>query len=160
MIPIQPKIIIAALTLTLAGVATFQPAPVSAHWFGADTTFVTKFAQKLGLGEDKVKVAVDSIKADHHAEMQKAMEDRLTQAVSEGKITDDQKQKILAKHKEMFEQKQKSLESMKDMTPEERKEAMKKHHTELETWAKENNIDIQYLFGFGKRSMKMFKMKH
>ena len=115
-------------------------------------------AQKLGLGEDKVKIAFDSLHEEKHAEMQKSLEDKLSQAVKDKKITEDQKQKIVTKHKELFEQKQQSKNQ--NMTPEERRAAMQKLHTEMQSWAKENNIDMQYLFGFGKRVFKFHGMKN
>ncbi len=38
---------------------------------------------------------------------------------------------------------------MKDKTDEERKSAMEAKRTELEQWAKDNNIPMQYLRGSG-----------
>jgi hypothetical protein len=47
------------------------------------------------------------------------------------------------------------------MTPEQRKAAMEAEKTDLENWAKQNNIDMKYLFGgdMKGRGMKMMMMK-
>lgn len=70
--------------------------------------------------------------------MQKNLEANLAQLVKDGKITEDQKNKILNKTKELQTQ----------------HEAKK---TELEKWAKDNNIDLQY-FRFG-HVMRGFRLK-
>jgi hypothetical protein len=80
-------------------------------------------------------------------------EERLTQAVADGKITEEQKEKILDKHEEM----QAKMESLKDLEPEERKAQMQTLHEELKKWAEENNIDFPFFgmkLGFG-RGFKM-----
>ena len=62
--------------------------------------------------------------------MQKRLEDRLSQLVLDGKLNETQKQAILAKHKEMETQRGSKRQ-------------------EMETWAKANGIDLQYVFGMG-----------
>lgn len=75
-------------------------------------------------------------------------EDRLTEAVKDGKITEAQKTAILSKLVEV--RKSNDPETMKDMTDDERKTAMEKQQTELKTWATEQGIDVQYvLMGLG-----------
>ncbi|CAN5192045.1 hypothetical protein BH09PAT2_BH09PAT2_01590 [soil metagenome] len=75
-------------------------------------------------------------------EMQKKQEDRLTTLVSDGKITEVQKQLILEK---VVEFKTARQADKQDMTKEERKIDMDKKRQELEAWAKTNGIDMQYL---------------
>lgn len=54
------------------------------------------------------------------------------------------------------------METLKDKTPEERRAIMEKHRTELEAWAKANNIDPQYvgMFGMKGKGMRGGMMKH
>lgn len=117
---------------------------------GGSNTFVQQLAQKLGVSEDKVQTAVNEIHTDRHAQMEKAYEDRLTTAVSNGELTEQQKQLLLQKHKELEDQRASQIESLKNKTPEERRTAMEQKRTELETWAKQNNIDLKWLMFGGK----------
>jgi hypothetical protein len=68
--------------------------------------------------------------------MQSQYEERLNQAVTDGKITEDQKKLILEKHNQ--------LQSQWDSESQQRQQ----HREEMQTWAEQNNIDLSYL-GFG-----------
>jgi hypothetical protein len=97
----------------------------------------------------------------HRQQMQSNMEQKyeqhLDQLVKDGKITDAQKQLILAKHKEIVQKMQSNKDSFKNMTADQRKQAMQQEKTDLENWAKQNNIDLKYVVGgFG---MRMHKFK-
>ncbi len=63
-------------------------------------------------------------------------ENHLNQAVKDGKLTEEQKNKIIEKHKQNIEWRK----SLKDMTPEQRREAIKQHREEMKKWAEENGI--------------------
>ena len=117
---------------------------------------ISKLAQAFGKSEDEVRDVFDEVKADHQAEMQSEFEARLDEAVSDGEITEEQKQLILEKHEELMAEKQDQWENFKDLSPEERREAIQSHHEELETWAEENSIDLKYFFG----GYKMHKGMH
>jgi hypothetical protein len=69
------------------------------------------------------------------------VDDRLTQAVKDGKITEAQKAKILAKREEL----QAKREAWKDKTPEERQQARQELHDQLKQWADDNGIPLSYL---------------
>ena len=102
---------------------------------------VQKIAEKFGLNVSEVQDVFDEARADHHAQMLTNFEGRLTQAVTDGKITEEQKQKILDKHEEM----QAKMYEWKNLTPEGRREKIKAFHEELKTWAEENEIDFPFL---------------
>lgn len=108
-------------------------------------SIITKLAQKFGLKEADVKAVFDEEFAARKADMQTRMQERLTQLVADGKITETQKQLIVAKQQELHAARATEMESMKDKTPEERKAFMEQKRTELEAWAKANGIDLQYL---------------
>ncbi len=115
--------------------------------------FIGQFAQKLGLDEQKVKTAFDELRKKRQNQMQAQLEERLTQAVTDGKLTDAQKQLILAKHKELQEKRQSDWANGQTLTPEERREKRRAQRTELETWASQNSIDMSYLFlGMGPKA--------
>lgn len=109
------------------------------------TSLIQRIAQKFNLKEADVKTVFDQHHSERQAEMQKKVDEKLTQAVKDGKITEAQKQLIVAKHKEMQTQFESQKETMKDMTPEQRKTAMEAQKKSLQDWATQNNIDIQYL---------------
>jgi hypothetical protein len=164
-IRIHKKIITLALLVAIAGAAvmgvtmvnaqTPTPASNAASPTNPMTSLVQKIAQKFGLKEADVQAVFDQNRQDHMDQMQTRYESTLDQAVKDGKLKEAQKQLLLAKHKELQSQKLGQTENWGTMTPEQRKEAMLKQHQELQDWAKQNNIDIQYLFGFGGKGMMM-----
>ena len=81
--------------------------------------------------------------------MQAKQEERLSQLVTDGKITEDLKALILNKYKEIQAERESNKDSFRNLTPEERKAQMEEKKTELEAWANENGIDIKYLMHFG-----------
>ena len=117
-------------------------------WGGINhTTLIERLVQKFGLKTADVQAVFDTVRSDRQAQMQQKMTGQLESLVKEGKITEAQKKLIVAKHAELQAQRDKEMESMKDLPPEERRSKMEAHRTELETWAKENDIDWQYVLG-------------
>ena len=110
-------------------------------------SLVQKIADKFGLNKDEVQAVFDQNRQEHQAQMQAKSEEQLSQDVTDGKITEEQKQKILEKRQELQENRQSKMEEMRNMTAEERKAAMEKERQELENWVKENGIDHNYLMG-------------
>lgn len=140
----KKKIIIPAITILTAGALFFGINSTLAQTEDGQT-FASKLAAKLGLEESKVKSALDELHEERHTVMEQKAEERLSQLVTEGKLTKEQKDKILAKQKELYQMHDENKDELKDKTPQERKELMNKKREELEAWAKENGIDIKYL---------------
>jgi spore germination cell wall hydrolase CwlJ-like protein len=109
-----------------------------------------------------VQSVFDAQRSEHQAQMKERMSNRLTQLVTDKKITEAQKNLIIAKHDAMQKEMQTMRDQMKDKTPEERRALMETKRVELEKWAKDNGIDLQYLkpFGPGKGMHKGFKGMH
>ncbi len=130
----------AVTTIGLAGSAAAVQA-VSAQ---SNDSLAQAIAQKFNLKQDDVQSVIDQQRqqnqAEHQAERKKHVEDKLTQAVSDGKITQEQKTKILAKLEELQSQHQQMRQEFKNMTPEQRKQTMQQHHDELKQWAQDNGI--------------------
>lgn len=131
------------LTATLLGGSAFALTASAAT--SGDDSLATKIATKFNLNKDEVQTLIDEAHeerhAEHRAEMQTRLEQRLTTAVSEGKLTEEQKTKVL----EYLKSQESFFESLKDKTKEERKEAMNAHREEVKKWAQDNGIDEQYL---------------
>jgi hypothetical protein len=133
--------VIGVTGLTSLGVAS---AATSSSTDGT-SSLVDKIAKKFNLNASEVEAVFTQDRAEHQEARKQQVTDKLTQAVKDGKITEDQKQKILAKITEMQTARDANRAAMKDKTEAERKAAMDAKKTELESWAKENNIPTDYL---------------
>lgn len=134
----------AAATIGLTSVLGVGLASAHSQTNG-QSTLVDKIAQKFNLNKADVQKVFDENRAEHEAEHKQKLKERLDQAVKDGKLTQDQENKIIAKLEEL----KANRESLKDKTPEQRREAMKAKRAELEQWAKDNNIPEQYVMGHG-----------
>lgn len=144
------KLFIPVAAIALVGIATFGVGQAFAQ--SATTpqvTIIDKIATKFNLNKTQVQAVFDEQHATRQAEMQKRYEDMLATAVKDGKITESQKNALIAKHNEIKANMQSQKEAFKDLTPEARREKMEAKRTELEAWAKAQGVDIKYLFGLG-----------
>lgn len=86
------------------------------------STLVTRLSQRFNLSESDIKAVFDAVR-DEKMEARKAeLAKRLSQAVSDGVITEDQKSKILAKMQEHQAER-------------------KEHREEMKKWFSDNGID-------------------
>lgn len=124
--------------ITTAGLATHT---VSAHMNGNGGNLASSLATKLGIEENTVSTALDSVRSEEEAsratEMKTSYTEKLTAAVSAGKLTEAQKSLLLAKYDEV-KTKQDDLRKQQETLI-----------AETEAWAKTNNIDTSYLMGAG-----------
>ena len=127
------KLIVVAITaLTVAGAILATSTQVSAQ--NSVSSLVQKIADKFGLKKEDVQAVFDQAKTDRMAQRQTMFEDELTQLVKDGKISENQKQLIINKRKELMTNR-------------------KTKRSELQDWAKQNNIDLKYLMGLWKGPM-------
>ena len=138
------KIIIPGLAIAALGVGLVLTGSASAHGMIGDGDFSSRLAQRFNLSEDEVSGFMGEIHEEHRAEHEGLMEERLDQAITGGKLTEEQKSAWLAKHEEI----QVRMEELKDASVEERHEAMRGLHEEMQAWAEEQGIE-----------MPMFRMK-
>lgn len=108
---------------------------------GSTPSLVDAIASKFHLNKSDVQAVVDQNRAQHQAERQQKYEDRLTKAVSDGKLTSTQKTQLLAQENDLISY----MQSIKDKSPQERHQLMKTKLDDLKTWAQQNNIPAQYL---------------
>jgi hypothetical protein len=134
-----------AATIGLTSVAGIGVASAASNGSSGNNGLADKIASTFGLDKSKVQAVFDADRKEHQAERQVKIEKALTQAVKDGKLTETQKSAILAKIKEMKADMESNHDTMKDKTPAERKSAMEEKRTELEAWAKKNNIPTSYL---------------
>lgn len=104
------------------------------------SSLVEKIATKFNLNKDDVQKVFDEDRQKHHQAMQQRLEDTLTQAVKDGKLTEDQKSKLLAKMDELHTKY--GPENNQSIS----RHAMRQNHqaelSELQSWARENGINL------------------
>lgn len=137
----KPLLVLGAVTgIGLAGVTGLGVASAATNTGGTDS-IIDRISTKFNLNKDEVKAVFEEERAIHEVERQQEAEQRLTQAVTDGKITEEQKAKVLAKLEEL----KSNREDWQDKTSEEHREAMKELHQTLKQWAKDNDIPMRYL---------------
>jgi len=137
---------------SLTGVGVVSAATSTTTTGDGQSSLITKIATKFGLKEADVKAVFDEDRTAHEAERQAQVEKELTQLVTDGKITADQKTLILNKAKEVQAAREANHTAMESKTDAERKAAMDAEKTALEQWAKDNGIStdyLKYVGGFG-----------
>jgi hypothetical protein len=145
---IKKKLVLTVAVVSLAGASFFGVTNTFAQTpDNQGTSLVGRIATKFNLNKADVQAVFDEDREEHQAKMEKRFEDQLTQLVTNGKITEDQKTKIIAKFKEMKEQRNANKDELKNMTQDERKAAHEQKRQELKTWAEANGIDVNVLTG-------------
>jgi AraC-like DNA-binding protein len=159
---VSTNFIVPALAITIAGAGLLwaaQPAQAQAQ---GDTNhpfhqqLIQKLAQRFNASESDVQNVFTEVKQAHRQEMGQKMLAALDQAVTNGELSEAQKQAIIAKQQELRQQHELEMANFKDLTPEERKTKMEAHRVEIETWAKDQGIDAKYVMP----KFKVKMMKH
>jgi uncharacterized protein (DUF3084 family) len=142
------KIILPVIVTVIVGAALFSAVPIFAQTTSTgQDSLIQKIAQKFGLKTTDVKAVFDQNKVDHQTKMQQNVDAKLNQLVKDGKITQAQKDLIVAKQKELQTARSANVGSKTNLTAAQRKTAMQTQKAALEKWAKDNSIDIKYLMG-------------
>lgn len=143
------KVFLTAAALTLIGtsLAGMTGAYAQASTTDSPTNLVKAIADKFNLKQEDVQSVFDQERTTHMAKMKASFESRLSADVTSGKITEAQKQLILTKRNELEAMREEHKNDSTTLTPAERKTQMEAKKTELETWAKDNGIDLKYLLG-------------
>lgn len=120
------------------------------------SSLVQKIATKFNLNQSDVQAVFDASRQERQTQMKAKVESQLTQWVTEGKITEAQKQLILQKQQELQATRQSNRTNMQSLTPQERQTQKAAKRAELQAWAKDNGIDIQYLMPMGGKGFGHF----
>ncbi len=155
--------IVAALGAGAIGVGTTLAAEEGRKNPEFVSELVTAIAEKFDLDPEAVQEVFDEQAESHREEMEanreemrakhdEMFEDRLARAVEDGNLTQEQADAVLEKRDET----RAFAETLKDMEPEERKAAMQEQIDELNEWAEENGIPLEYVrFGPPPRGQHM-----
>lgn len=145
--PLSKRIALATATLGLVAVTAI---PVFAATPSTSTgtapvdpraSLIQSLVQRFHLNQSDVEQFFNDQEQQHANEALTRLEQRLSQDVTSGKLTDAQKAAIVAKAKEA----QAKHEAARKLSPEECKKMMDQYRTELETWASQQGIDRSYL---------------
>lgn len=133
------KIIMSATAAGIVGLAGVSTAALAQDSSGGDKhpPIVRKLAETFNLDENKVNEVFVAEKEAHRAEKQARLIERLDQAVQDGKITPEQKTKLLAKLDEM------KSEFQNGDRPD--KQDRQNRREEFKKWAEDNGIDLKSL---------------
>ncbi len=104
------------------------------------STLIDQLVTKFHLNKYEVQKVFDENRAGRQAKRKLKMKARLDQAVKDGKITQDQENKLIAKLKELNSQRQADRAALKAKTQAERRTAIDKERADFRQWLSDNNI--------------------
>lgn len=132
----------------------------SAHGLTDGDTLVEKLATKFNVKTEDVQAVFDENRQEHEAERAKKQEEHLTQLVTDGKLTEDQKNALIAKRQEMEAKRDSMRDSLKNASKEEHKAAREQHHNEMDQWFQDQGIDRGVLHPAGDGRMDDGRKRH
>ena len=103
---------------------------------------IQKLASTFGKSETEVQTVFSQFRTEQQATREAEFEARLTTAVTEGKLTEEQKQLVIAKHTELQAQHEADFANKDSMTREEWQAKRQAEHDALDSWAESNGIDL------------------
>jgi uncharacterized membrane protein YhiD involved in acid resistance len=143
----------AAITLGLAaGSAGVAYAASNSQIDNPMNNLVSAIATKFNLNQADVQQVFDEQHAQMESQHQQEYKDRLAQAVTDGKLTQEQADKINAKAQELQTQRETNKNDFQNKTETERRAFMKEQMDSLKQWATDNNVPMEYMnpdFGRG-----------
>ena len=152
---LSKKVIVPTLVLgIMMGAGTLGVKSASAHWFGFKggenkDSLIQRLAERFNLNQGEVEETFEQHRDQMQEKRKVQQEERLSKLVSEGKLTEAQKNALIAKREEWKNEKEQNREEVQNMTREERREEMQGHSEEMQQWMEENGIDHDVLEGFG-----------
>jgi len=127
---------------------------IKAQEFSSYPPLVQKIAEKFNLNIDEVEQIFDEEHDERRADAYARFAERLNDLVSEGKLTEGQKDALLQEHEEMHNK----MEEFINLSPDERKEKIREAREEMRIWMEQEGLDLSHFgpmkygfkHGFGK----------
>lgn len=139
---------IAALGTGTMGISqAFASEGYGSRTFGMES-LTQALANAFNVSTEEVQEVLEAHREEMQANREEYQEERLAQAVIDGKLTQEQADAMSEHHEEM----KALLDSLKDATPEERREALSEQREENKIWAQENNIPSEFLMNEGRHN--------
>lgn len=114
-----------------------------------DSSLVSAIAKKFNLKESDVQSVIDEQRSQKAAEREKSVKDQITQLVTDGKLTQEQADKINAKRTELQKEREANRTANQNLTDAERKAKMDERKAAIDKWLKDNGIDTTYKYLLG-----------
>jgi hypothetical protein len=108
-------------------------------------SLVQKLAEKFGLNQSDVQAVFDESRSEMQAERQAEVTAKLDELVAAGTITSQQKQLIVDKHTQLQTERDTNRDSFRNLSADEKKAKRDAEQADLEAWAANTGIDVQYL---------------
>ena len=154
---LKRTLLVGGTILTIGAASVAGMGVASAATTGTSgTSLVDKIATKFNLKKADVQQVFDQNRTEQQAAREQKMKDRLDQAVKDGKITQDQEDKLIAKLKELQADRT-AIKDMKEETQAER-DARKAKMDAFKQWLTDNKIPedlARPMGGPGHRGMGM-----
>jgi hypothetical protein len=151
-LPAMALVVSAGLLYNGTRASAFQPGTVRG-------TLISRLAERFERSEAEVAAVFEEVRAEKQQGMRGRLEDRLNVAVQAGELSVEQKELILQKTAELRAQRQADHEAQQWFSPEERRAELQAARDELEAWAEEHAIDLQYFGGSGMKGLSGRGMK-
>lgn len=136
-------------TLGLTGVSVGANASALSGESSGQSSLIDKIASTFNIDKTKLKEVFQADREERHAEMKAERTEALKTALSEGTLTQEQYDHIVAANNEV-DALMNTSGSPEDQTDEQR-EAIKTKMDELRDWFEEQNLDVRDLgIGFGR----------
>ena len=145
---ITKKLIVPAFVIvTAAGILTLSVPKIKAQTNDPMLGLVQTIAKKFNLDQTQVQNVVNQYrqqtKQGRSKDLTKSREDRLAQLVKDGKITETQRQAIVA---ELAALKTKyNPDNLKNLTESERETQVKDEESEIRAWAQTQGIELKLI---------------
>ncbi len=144
-------------TVAAIGLAGIGTATYAATQANSQSDLAQTLATKFNINKDEVQKVLDEQREAKKAEREQKIKDEIAQLVKDGKLSQEQADKLNTKRAELQKEREanKSTTKLSEMTDEQReakKAEREKKQTELKAWLKEQGIDesyIKYLSGKG-----------
>lgn len=136
---------IIALGLVFAGAGVTKAASNTQSGINPMSSLVNAIATKFKLNPKDVQAVFDEQRVQMEKDHEQAFAKLLSKAVADGKLTQDQADKITAKKAEL----EAFRTSLVGKTQDEQRTAMKTQMDSLKKWATDNNIPAEFMM-FGK----------
>ena len=130
----QKMIVPTVVMMALLAVGIYGVSQVSADDLSSYPPIVERLADKFGLNVADVEEVFIQERSEHHEMMRQTIEERLNQAVADGKITEEQKNALLAKRDEMQADREAEREE---------------HRAKMQKWFEDQGIDPEVLAQYG-----------
>jgi len=130
----------------LTGIGIAHAANTTSSSTNPMSSLIDAIASKFNLNKTEVQAVFDEQHSQMEAQRETEVKAEVTQLVKDGKLTQDQADKINAKRTELEKERDANRTAGQNLTDTERQTKMDEHRAALDTWLKDNGIDQQYAY--------------